>query len=136
MGLMTGTDVVEIADKSVLDVATSPLGNFALHGSAAAAGAGGFVVLDNGSVNLAVLRYRLKDTPVRVAEKAFRVGKVDVPAGSFIVPASAADTLRPAVEQLGLTAIAAPARIDAPTHAAPVGRKAGGGGKWVSLSIR
>jgi len=124
MGLMTGTDVVEIADKSVLDVATSPLGNFALHGSAAAAGAGGFVVLDNGSVNLAVLRYRLKDTPVRVAEKAFRVGKVDVPAGSFIVPASAADTLRPAVEQLGLTAIAAPARIDAPTHDAPVPRTA------------
>jgi hypothetical protein len=44
------------------------------------------------------------------------VGKTAVPAGSLIVPASAWKTLDPEVRSLGLTAIAAPASIGAPTH--------------------
>jgi hypothetical protein len=116
MGLMAQADVAEISDKSVLDVATTPVKSFDLHGSMGSAGAGGFVVLDNGAINLAVLRYRLPNVAVRVAEKSFKIDKTDIPAGSFLVPASASGDLRSAVEGLGLTAIAAPARIDVPTH--------------------
>jgi hypothetical protein len=124
IGLMTGTKIVEIADKSVLAVAATPIDKFEAPGTVGAAGAGGFVVLDTGSVNLAVLRYRLKDVAIRVAEKPFKIGKTDVPAGSFIVPASAADALRPAVQQLGMTAIAAPASLNVTTHEIAVPRTA------------
>ncbi len=124
MGLMTGTNVVEVADKSVLDASTTLISKFDNPGNASAAGAGGFVVLDTGSVNLPVLRYRLKDVAISVAEKPFKIGKTDVPAGSYIVPASAAAMLRPAVEALGLTAVAAPASISVTTHEIPVPRMA------------
>ncbi|MBU3077487.1 M14 family zinc carboxypeptidase [Sphingomonas quercus] len=124
MGLMAHVNIVEIADKAVLAAATAPVTSFALHGTAADAGPGGFVILDNGSVNLARLRYRLPKVAIRVAEKPFRVGATDVPAGSFIVPASAAATLKPLVEQFGLTAVAAPAKIEAPTHEIGVPRTA------------
>ena len=124
MGLMTHTDIVEVADKAVLDVATSPVKTLDVRGTAAAAGAGGFVVLDNGSVGLANLRYRMPDVAFRVVEKPFTIGKTEVPAGSFIVPASAGSALRSAAQELGLTAIAAPASISAPTHEVKVPRTA------------
>ncbi|UZK66608.1 M14 family zinc carboxypeptidase [Sphingomonas sp. M1-B02] len=124
MGLMTGTKIVEIDDKSALGVATTPVTSFDPVGSVASAGPGGFVVLDTGSVNLAVLRYRLKDVSIRVAEKPFKIGRTAVPAGSYIVPASAASALRPAVQELGLTAIAAPTNVDVSTHEIPVPRTA------------
>src|SRR5206468_112665 len=116
MGLMTHTDVVEVADKSVLNVPTVAVDRFELKGASAAPGPGGSIVLDNGSINLAVLRYKLKDVPIRVAEQRFTVGRTVVPAGSLLVPSSAWKTLSPAVEALGLTAIAAPAKIASPTH--------------------
>lgn len=124
MGLMTHTDIVEIADKSVLDVATRPVDTYTPRGSVAGGGSAGYLVLDTGSVNLAVLRYKLKDVAISVVESDFKAGGRDVPAGSFVVPASAGAQLKPLVEELGLTAIAAPARIDAPTHAIPVPRVA------------
>lgn len=116
MGLMTHTDVVEIADKAVLDAATRPMDVYTLHGSVSSPGAGGFAIADDGSINLAVLRYKLKDVPLRVAEKPFGIGKTKLPAGSILIPASAAASLRPAAEELGLVAIAAPANIGVPTH--------------------
>lgn len=124
MGMMTHTEIVEIADKSVLGAATTPVTSFDLRGTASGAGAGGFLVLDNGSVNLAVLRYRLADVAIRVVEKPFKVGKTNVPAGSLVVPASAATPLRSAVGELGLTAIAAPGNLGASTHEMAVPRTA------------
>lgn len=124
MGLMTGTKVVEIADRSVLDVPATPVNKMELAGSIGQAGAGGYIVLDNGSVNLAVLRYRLKDVNIKVVEKAFKIGATSVPAGSHVVPASAGEALRPLVQQFGLTAIAAPQRISVSTHEIPVPRTA------------
>lgn len=124
MGLMTGTRIVEIADKLVLGVPTTPVDKMVLAGSIGPAGAGGYIVLDNGAVNLAVLRYRLKDVAIQVVEKAFDIGGTKVPAGSFVVPASAGDRLRPMVQQLGLAAVAAPERISVATHEIPVPRTA------------
>lgn len=105
MGLMTHTDIVEIADKSVLNAATTPLKAQPLVGRIAGAGARTYAVLDNGSVNLATLRYRLKNADVRVVEKASRQGGTEIPAGSLLVDGSAYATLKPAVEELGLQAI-------------------------------
>lgn len=124
IGLMTHTDVVEVTDKAALGVATTPVTNFTLRGSISNAGPGGYIVLDNGSVNLAVLRYRLKDTNVRIVEQGFKLGKTDVPAGSFLVPANAHSALAPAVVELGLTAIAAPANLGASTHEVAIPRTA------------
>jgi hypothetical protein len=124
MGLMTHTDIVQIADKSVLKVATTPLDAYVPQGSVAGAGAGGYAVLDYGSVNLPELRFRLKDVAVRVAEKEFKAGGRTVPAGSLIFPASAGAQLKPLVEKYGLTAVAAPANPGVPTHDMPVPRVA------------
>lgn len=124
MGLMTHTKIVEIADKSVLGVATTPVSSFELHGTAGQAGPGGYLVLDNGSVNLSILRYKLAKVPVKVVEKGFSTGGSEVPAGSFVIPASAGAELKPLVEKYGLTAIPAPASIGAPTHDLSVPRTA------------
>ena len=124
MGLMTHTDIVEIADKAVLDAPVKPLDAYVLRGSVGPAGPGGFAIADNGSINLAVLRYRLKDVPVRVAERPFAIGKTKMAAGSVLIPANAADALRSAAGSLGLVAVAAPADVGVPTHALGVPRVA------------
>ena len=59
MGLMSQADVREIGDKSVLDVKTQPVDKLEIQGTVK--GDGPVVaVVDNGSNNLATLRYRLK----------------------------------------------------------------------------
>ena len=51
-------------------------------------------------------RYRLRATPMRIAEKSFTADGVDFPAGSFVIIGAPAAEWRAAVEQLGLTAAA------------------------------
>ena len=116
MGLMTHTNVVEVDDKAVLDASVSPLQHYDLRGSMSGPGPGGYAVLDNGSVRLPELRYKLKGVTIKVADRSFKVGKTTVPAGSFLIPASAGGDLRPLVDSLGLTAIGAPANPGVPTH--------------------
>ena len=67
-----------------------------------------FAVAHYGSNNMITLRYRLKDLKVQAAEKEFKQGDAHVPAGSFVVSGDAAQQCRPAVEALGLTAVALP----------------------------
>ncbi|MFC0205727.1 M14 family zinc carboxypeptidase [Novosphingobium soli] len=106
MGLMTHTKVVEVADKAILETPVTKLDSFALSGSIDGAGAGTYAVLDEGSVNMATLRYKLKDVGVRIVDAPFKAKGQTVPAGSFLVPGSAYGTLKPLVEQLGLKAVA------------------------------
>jgi hypothetical protein len=105
MGMMTHTDIVEIADKAVLDAAVTPVDRYAPRGTISGAGARTYAVLDHGSVAMATLRYRLKDAAVRIVEKPFKAGGKTVPAGSLLVDGAAYATLKPAVEELGLDAI-------------------------------
>jgi Zinc carboxypeptidase len=117
MGLMTHTKVVESADSAVLDVPTEPVDKMDVKGTIpAASSAAAYAVLDNGSVSMATLRFRLAAVPVRVAEKSFTSGSQAVPAGSFIVNTNAYDKLKAAVEPLGLTAVALVANPSVPTH--------------------
>lgn len=98
MGLMTHTNIVEIADKSVLNASTRPLERLTLSGRIDGAGAGTYAVIDNGSVNMATLRYQLKDAPVRVVTQSQK----GLPAGSLLVSGSAYQTLKTAAQDLGL----------------------------------
>jgi hypothetical protein len=125
MGLMAHVNIVESADSTVLTVPMNlvdklePKGK--LSGSASAVA---YAVPDNGSINLAALRFRLKNTQVRVAERSFQAGGTTFPAGSFIFPGDSVSALRPAVESLGLNAIPLDAQPSIPMHEAAVPRLA------------
>ena len=126
LGLMTQTDVREIGDKAVLDVPIEPVAAMAPRGSVA--GAGPLVaVAHHGSANMITLRARLKDVRVRAAEKAFKAGDAELPAGSLLVDAGGGDAparVTAAVEALGLTAASMAAAPDVPMHDAELPRLA------------
>ena len=120
IGLMTHTDVKEIADKAILDAPVQPVTKVALEGTVSGT-AGSFVAIaHHGSANMVTLRYRLKDLPVSAAEQPFKAGGDEFPAGSFVVDVGAgADVLArvtSAVTQLGLTAAVLPAAPEVPSH--------------------
>jgi Zinc carboxypeptidase len=103
MGMMSQTDVKEIQDKTVLDVAVEPVSELKPSGSVAGSGSL-FAVAHNGSNNMITLRYRLKDLKVQAVEKEFKQGDTTFPAGSFVISGEAA-RVKAAIEPLGLTAV-------------------------------
>jgi len=116
MGLMSQTDVREIADKKILDLAVDPVKEKEIHLAGRTTGDGStFAVAHNGSNNMVTLRYQLKDLKVQAAEKEFKQGDAVFPAGSFVVSGDAARVKR-AVEALGLTAVALPSAPQVPLH--------------------
>jgi hypothetical protein len=128
MGLMTGTEVKAIGDRAVLDVPTEPVDRLAVAGRTEGTSGPFVAVLANGSANLVTLRYRLKDLPVRAADKSFKAGATDVPAGSLIlaVAPDAVDAPRvtAAIEQLGLSAVRLDAAPTGPMHDVAIPRLA------------
>jgi hypothetical protein len=121
MGLMAHVKVIESADAAVLAVPTQPVDKMEPKGKyIAAASPVAYAVPDNGSVNLATLRFRLKDTPIRIIEQA----SDKLPAGSFIFAAADVAKLRPAAEQLGLDVVALTAQPTVPMHDAGMPRMA------------
>ena len=116
MGLMSHTDVKEIADKKILDAAVTPITEKEIHLPGTITGSGAsYAIAHFGSNNMITLRYRLKDLKVQAAEKEFKQGDVTFPAGSFVVSGDAA-RIRGEVEKLGLTAAALPAAPNVPLH--------------------
>ena len=125
MGLMAHVKIVPIADLAVLDVPTEPVERFEPKGKVTSGSAAmAYAVLDNGSVNLATLRFRLKDLPIQVAEQSFQQANISIPAGSYLFAADALPKLQPAVEALGLTAIPLMAKPTVAMHEADVPRLA------------
>jgi len=121
MGLMAHVKVVEIADKTVLDAPASPVDKYEPKGKAVSSPAAvAYAVPDNGSINMATLRYRLKGLRVRIAEQAFQT----VPAGSFILDPPTFAKLKPEVEALGLTTVALDSQPTVPMHETPLPRVA------------
>ena len=58
-------------------------------------------------------RYKLKNVPMKIAEKSFTADGVEFPAGSFVIAAGAdLAAVEAAVEQFGLTAAALDGRAD------------------------
>jgi hypothetical protein len=126
MGFAFNVDVKEIRNKSILDAATTPVTTAVAKGTVTGSGDAALAVAHYGSNNMIAFRYKLKNVPMRVAEKSFSADGVTFPAGSFIITGSAADlqTAKTAVESLGLTAAALAAAPSVATHEADVPRVA------------
>ncbi len=124
MGLMAHVKITGLDDIKALDLAVTPVDRFDPQGAIDAPGAATYAVLDEGSINLAKLRYALKDVKVAIAEQAFKIGARTAPAGSFLVPGAAYDRLKAAVVPLGLTALAVPGAVTVPSHPAEAPRVA------------
>ena len=88
MGLMSHAEVKEISDKAILDVPVQPVDTLTIPGTVQGDGHW-LAVLDNGANSLVTLRYRLKDVKFEAVEQSFKSGDTDIPAGSFLIPASA-----------------------------------------------
>ncbi len=123
MGHAFNVEVKEIRDKAILDVAAPLIKVPELKGRVAGTGTAGLAVAHFGSNNMITFRYKLRNVPMKVAEKSFQVGGTDFPAGSFIVSAPAdLAAVRAAVEQLGLTAAAFDTAPTVATHDGDVPR--------------
>ena len=120
MGLMTNTDVKEIADKAILDVPVQPVTKVAIEGTVSGAAGPVVAIAHHGSANMITLRYRLKDLKVSAAEQPFKAGDAEFPAGSFVADtggsADALARVKTAVTELGLTAAVLPAAPGVPAH--------------------
>jgi hypothetical protein len=118
MGWMLHAEVKEIGDKAILDVPVEPVTEVALAGSVTGpATPAAYAVAHYGSTNMITLRARLKDVAMKAAEKSFKAGDVEMPAGSFIITVSGnADRIKAAVERLGLTAVGLASVPEVATH--------------------
>jgi hypothetical protein len=123
MGLAMLVDVKEIKDKAILDVPVTPVNEAVARGKMVAAGSGAIAVADYGSNNMIAFRYRLKDVPMKIAEKSFTAGGTEFPAGSFIISGALdADRVKAAIEELGLTAAGMASAPSVPAHDADLPR--------------
>ncbi len=106
MGLMLQVEVKPTADKAVFDVPVTLVTDVTRRGRVTGAAApAAWVVPHHGSNDMVRLRLALgADADVRATRAAFTVGDVTYPAGSFLVPATAAAALSDAVTSLGLDA--------------------------------
>ena len=121
MGLMANVKIVESSDKAVLAAPAPLIEKYEPKSPLTAKpSAIAYAVLDNGSISLATLRYRLKAVPVKIAEQAFD----KIPAGSFIIDAANFAALKPQVESLGLTAVALDVKPTIAMHDAALPRLA------------
>ncbi|MGH9834118.1 MAG: M14 family zinc carboxypeptidase [Blastocatellia bacterium] len=120
MGLMTQTEIKEIADKAILDVTVEPVIKLEIKGEVKGSqAAAAYAIANHGSNNLITLRFRMKDLKVQANELSFKSGDSEIPAGSFIIAANQPDAhnkVKAAVESLGLTAIALSSTPNAPMH--------------------
>jgi hypothetical protein len=126
MGYAFNVDVKEIRNKAILDAKTTPVDKATVKGTVAGAGTAGLAVAHFGSNNMIAFRYKLRNIPMKVAERSFTAEGVTFPAGSFIITGSAADlqAARAAVESLGLTAASLTSAPAVATHDADVPRVA------------
>jgi hypothetical protein len=123
MGPAMGLTVVEVADSTILRVATTPVTTASVRGGIAGNGSAGIAIAHTGSNNMITFRYRLKQVPMKIAEKAFTVDKVEFPAGSFVITdAGQAAAVRAAAVELGLNGAALTALPAVPMHEADLPR--------------
>jgi hypothetical protein len=122
LGLMTQTEVKEIADKAILDLSVEKVTNANSRGLFAGASDAKAVAIPNyGANKLITLRMRLKDLKFSATEAASKSGNLELPAGSLIVAATqdgknVAEQLRTTAVELGLQAQALSALPDVAMH--------------------
>ena len=122
-------EVIPTADASIRDAKLSLLAT-PPHPRGQVSGPGPvFVLKDSGQEGIFEARYRLARFKVDIAERAFTLGGVTYPPGSWIIPAQAgiADALRDLSEQMDLEFVSADALPRVAHHSAIVPRL----GVWV-----
>jgi hypothetical protein len=125
MSLMTNTVIKPTDDIAVQALAVDPIDQYTPQGTlkdlpAAAV----YAVPDHGSPSMVTLRYGLKDVTIQIAEKPFTAGGVTFSAGTFLVPTTAASTLKPLAAKLGLDVVALAAAPKVAAHDATLPRLA------------
>ncbi len=115
-----GVEARRIDDAAVKDVGLEPLAaGFLSTLPGRVEGAGPvFLMKDTGQEALLALRHRLAGFRVEIAEKAFRSGETDYPAGSWVLPPQKglADSLARAAAELAVDFASAPSAPDVPRH--------------------
>ena len=126
MGLAMLVDVKEIKDKTILDVATTPVQTANVPGKITGSGTYGVAVAHFGSNKMIAFRFALPNVRMRIAEKGFKADGVEFPAGSFVIASAdgSGPAVRAAVDRLGLTGAALSSAPDVPMHDADVPRVA------------
>ena len=79
MGYAFNVDVKEIKDKSILTAPRAGDQDRELKGKIAGSGTAGLAVAHYGSNNMIAFRYRLKNMPMKIAEKSFTAEGVSSP---------------------------------------------------------
>jgi len=121
MGLMSHAQVVESADKAVLDIPVQPIDTMVVTGSLKGSGPV-TAILHNGANSLVTLRYRLHDLKFEVTEQAAKAGDTELPAGSLLVASS--PQVKAEIEKLGLQAVTMAQAPNVPKHLADLPRLA------------
>ena len=125
MSLMTHTIIQPTTDMAVLSAAVEPVTEYEAVGKITErTGAPMYAVPDHGSPNMVTLRYGLKDVPIQIAESSFTANGTTLPAGTFVVPASAGAQLKAVASGLGLDVVALAAAPKVAMHAAALPRTA------------
>ncbi len=125
MSLMTHTIIQPTTDMAVLSAAVEPVTEYVAVGKITErAGAPMYAVPDHGSPNMVTLRYGLKDVPIQIAESSFTANGTTLPAGTFVVPASAGAQLKTVASGLGLDVVALAAAPKVAMHEAALPRMA------------
>lgn len=123
-------DVKAVEDPAVQNAALSPLLTSLPKPAGVVGGAGPvFLLKDTGQESLLAARYRLAAFKIEIAEKPFRIGTVDYPAGSWILGGQSglADAVRGVASDLALDFASVAAAPDVARHEAPAPRI----GLWV-----
>ncbi len=121
-----GVTCTPIADEAVRRAAVEPvLHDIEVTGRVAGEGTV-FIVKDTGQEALFAARARLAAYSVSIAEKPFKVGDVDYPAGSWIVPGQqgVSAAVGAVARELAIDVDSATAVPDVPRHDAPIPRLA------------
>jgi hypothetical protein len=125
MGYAFNLDIKEVDDKSILNAPTTLIKTAEIRGKMVGSGTAGIAVAHMGSNNMISFRYRLKNTPMKIAEQQFTAEGITFPPGSFIISGTTdMAAAKAAVEQLGLTAAALTSLPTVPTHDGDVPRVA------------
>jgi hypothetical protein len=121
-----GVEAKRIDDAKVMTVKVEPVRpDFVIQGKVSGAGPV-YLLKDTGQEALLALRNRLASFKVEIAEKPFKSGQAEYPAGSWILAGQdgLADALRKAAAELGLVFDSASAVPDVPRHESKLPRLA------------